>query len=345
MDLDAISKALMGAIGDNDTDAEPAGYLDMGYAPLNHIITGHYDKGPAYGRIIEVYGPSAAGKTLLATAAMIAAQRAGGLAGFVDWERTFKAGFAEEMGLNATFPSFVYKQSDTWESGNTVAMKMSEAIRSKEMIPKEAPLVWVLDSVAAAVPKSMLYDKDGNRRPIDEYTMNDTTALARVTSTTLKAVNQLASELNVVMIYLNQIRTKPGVMYGDPTTTPGGGAMEFYATTRLALGRKRVMDKASGDLLAAEIGITTKKNKLCRPFQSTSLTLAYDKDGRASFDYAAGMVEHMVEVGALKKTGKMVEWDGKMMYESVLAKRVNVEGLMPELTKRLLEHTAPAIAA
>ena len=147
------------------------------------------------------------------------------------------------------------------------------------------------------------------------------------------------------MIYLNQIRTKPGVVYGDPTTTPGGGAMEYYATTRLALGRKRIMDKASGDMLAAEIGITTKKNKLCRPFQQTSLTLAYDKDGRASFDYASGMVEHMVEVGALTKTGKMVEFGGKMMYESVLAKKVNAEGLMPELTKMLLAHTAPAIAA
>jgi recombination protein RecA len=343
MDLAAMGKALESAVGDNDTDAEPAGWLDLGYPPLNHIISGSYDRGLPFGRIVEIFGPSASGKTLLATAAMIAAQRSGGLAGFVDWERTFKASFAEEMGLNAKFPMFCYKQSETWEQGNTVAMKMAEAIRSKELIPKEAPIVWVLDSVAAAVPKSMLYDKDGNRRPIDEYTMNDTTALARVTSTTLKAVNQLVSELNVVMIYLNQIRTKPGVAYGDPTTTPGGAAMEFYATARLSLGRKREMDKKTGEMLAADISIKTAKNKLCRPFQKTSLVLDYDDDGRASFDYARGMVEHMIAVGAIKKVGKMVEFDGKTMWESVLAKKVNAEGLMPVLTKMLMEHVAAPI--
>ena len=341
MDMNAIGAALGAAIGQNDTDAEPSGYLDMGYPPLNYIISGRYDGGIAYDRITEIFGPSASGKTLLATAAMIAAQRAGGLAGMSDWERTMKADLAARLGLNTSFPAFIYKQSETWEEGNTVAMKFAEAIRTKELIPKTAPIVWVADSVAAAIPKSVLYDKDGNRRPIDEYTMNDTTALARVTSTTLKSINQLVSEFNMVMIYLNQIRTKPGVMYGDPTTTPGGGAMEFYATTRIATGRKREMDKKTGEMLAAEIGITTKKNKLCRPFQSVSLRLAYNEDGLATFDYATGMVDHMVEVGALQKDGRYVVYDGKKMFASVLADLVNKENLMPDLTRILLAHANP----
>lgn len=343
-ELKAMGKALLGAIGDNDTDAEPSGWLDLGHPPLNKIISGDYTRGMPYGRIIEVYGPSGAGKTLIATRAMIAAQQAGGVAGFVDWERTFKASFAEEVGLNTAFPGFIYKQSDTWEAGNTVAMKMAEAIRTKELIPKTAPIVWVFDSIAAAVPKSMLYDKEGNRRPIDEYSMNDTTALARVTSTTLKAVNQLASELNVVMIFLNQIRTKPGVAWGDPTTTPGGAAMEFYASTRLSLGRKREMDKKTGDMLAADISIKTAKNKLTRPFQTTNLRLSYDEEGRASFDYATAMIDHMIDAGALVKEGNMVVFDGKKMFASVLSKKVNAEGLMPVLTKMLVDHTTVEIA-
>jgi protein RecA len=340
--MDDISKALLGAVGENDEGAEPTGYLDMGFAPLNKIISGSYTRGPAHGRIMEIYGPSASGKTLLATAAAAAAQRAGGIGGLIDWERTFSSEFARRIGLNTEFPKFVYKRSETWEEGNTHALKVAETLRVKELIPKNAPIVMVLDSIAAAIPKSMLYDNNGNRRGIDEYTMNDTTALARVSSTTLKAVNQLAADLNVIMIYLNQIRTKPGVMYGDPTTTPGGSAMEFYATTRIATGRKREMDKKTGEMLAAEIGITTKKNKLTRPFQSVSLRLSYAEDGLASFDYASGMVDHMVEVGVLQKDGKMVVFEGKKMYASVLADLVNKDGLMPQLTQMLLDHEAKA---
>lgn len=339
MSLEALAKALTAAVGENDVEQEPKHWLDMGYPPLNKILSGDYARGLPSGRIIEIYGPSAAGKTLLATQAMIAAQRAGGIAIFIDWERAFNAKFAAEMGLDTTFPKFIYKRSDTWEAGNTAAMKIAETIRKTKAIPEDAPIVAVFDSVAAAVPKSVMFDKDGKLRGIDELTMNDTTALARVTSTTLKSVNQYVGSFEMTAIYLNQIRTKPGVVYGDPTTTPGGGSMEFYASIRIALGAKKIMGKdATGDkeFLGRLIGFETKKNKVSRPFQTTDLRLVYDEDGKAHFDYSLGLIEHLIDLGKLKKEGAYVVWDGKKYYAAALAKKIDAESLQPELIKLLM---------
>lgn len=339
MSLEALAKALVSAVGENDVETQPKHWLDMGYPPLNKMISGSYTKGLPGGRIAEIYGPSASGKTLLATMAMIAAQRAGGVAIFIDWERAFNAKFAEEMGLDLTFPKFIYKRSDTWEAGNTAAMKIAETIRSTKAIPEDAPIVAVFDSVAAAVPKSVMYDsKTGKLRGIDELTMNDTTALARVTSTTLKSVNQYVGAFDMTAIYLNQIRTKPGVVYGDPTTTPGGVAMEFYATVRIALGAKKIMGKDSdGDkeFLGRLIGMETKKNKVSRPFQTTDIRLVYDLEGRAHFDITTGLIEELVSLGKLKETGTRVTWDEKAYFKSVLAKKIDDEGLQSELIKLL----------
>lgn len=348
LDLDKISAALMAAIGGNDPETEPNLWIDTGYAPLNKIISGRYDRGFPGGRMIEVAGPSASGKTLLATMAMIGAQRAGGIAIFVDWERAFNATFAQILGLDTTFPRFVYKRSDTWEEGNTVGMKTAAQLREKKLIPDDAPIIMVCDSIAAAVPKSMLFDaKTGKRKEIDEFTMNDTTALARVTSTTLKAVNQLVGEYNVTAMYLNQIRTKPGVVYGDPTTTPGGSAMEFYASTRIFTGRKKIMATEGGEkeFKGALIGMETKKNKMCRPFQNVDLRLMYDADGLASFDFTTGYIEELIAAGKLEEKAGRVTWDGKTYWKTALTKKIDDEGLQLELIKLLVSEPAPALVA
>jgi protein RecA len=338
MSLEALGKAIVAAVGENDQETMPKIWLDSGYLPLNEIIagTGQQSRGWPGGRIIEIAGPSASGKTLLATLAMIAAQRAGGIAIFIDWERAFNAEFAALLGLDTTTPGrFIYKRAETWEEGNKIALQVAQLVRDKKLIPAEAPIVMVLDSIAAAVPKSMLYDAKGNRREIDEFTMNDTTALARVTSTTLKAVNQLVGEYDVTAIYLNQIRTKIGVVYGDPRTTPGGSAMEFYASVRIFTGRKVVKDKATGDMKAALIGIQTVKNKLCMFGQEVELRLAYDDLGIAKFDFTTGYIDTAVARGKLVKDGAgRVTWtDGSKHFVGVLAKKIDEEGLMPDLIK------------
>jgi protein RecA len=338
LDLDALGAALLGAVGANDEETEPKLWLDMGYAPLNKILSGYYSRGLPGGRLIEIAGPSASGKTLLATLAMIAAQRAGGIAVFIDWERAFNAAFAKLLGLDTNFPRFVYKRSETWEEGNTAALKVAETIRKKKLIAPEAPIVVVQDSIAASIPKSMLYDsKTGARRDIDEYTMNDTTALARVTSTTLKAVNQAVGEFDVTGIYLNQIRTKPGVVYGDPRTTPGGSAMEFYATTRIFTGRKLEKDKKEGGLDAAVIGLNTVKNKICMPFQEVELRLAYDDKGLASFDFTRGYIDELITAKKLDKdkSGR-ITFDGKTYFAGQLVEKINTEGRIGELRELLI---------
>lgn len=337
-DFDKLAAALSAAVGENDPETEPNLWLDTGYLPLNKIISGDPMRGLPGGRIIEIAGPSASGKTLLATMAMIAAQRAGGIAIFIDWEVAFNASFAQQLGLKTDFPHFVYKRAETWEEGNTIAMKAAEALRGKKLIPDDAPIVVVCDSIAAAVPKSVLYDSKGNRKEIDEYTMNDTTALARVTSTTLKSINQLVGAFNVTAIYLNQIRTKPGVVYGDPVTTPGGGAMEFYASTRLFTGRKKIMETTGGEkeFKGSLIGMETKKNKLARPFQHVDLRLMYDPEGRAVFDFTTGYIEELIGMGRLEEKAGRVTWDGKTYFKSVLARKIDDEGLQPELVKLYL---------
>jgi recombination protein RecA len=337
-DADKAAAALLAAVGENSENVEPKLWLDMGYAPLNKIISGDPTRGFPAGRMGEIAGPSASGKTLLATLAMIATQRAGGIAIFVDWEQAFSIPLAEMLGLNTKFPHFIYKRAATWEEGNTIAMKTAEAIRKQKLIDPEAPITMVCDSIAAAVPKSMMYDAKGNRREIDEYTMNDTTALARVTSTTLKSINQLVGEFNVAAIYLNQIRTKPGVVYGDPRTTPGGGAMEFYASWRLFTGRKKIMATVDGEkeFQGALIGLETVKNKLTRPFQNVELRLMYDPDGRAVFDFTTGYLEELVAMGKLEEKAGRITWEGKTYFKSVLAKKIDDEKLQPELIKLYL---------
>jgi protein RecA len=332
-----LAAALTATVGENSEGTEPKSWLDMGYLPLNKMISGDPTKGLAGGRMYEIAGPSASGKTLLATQAMIAAQRAGGFAIFVDWEQTFNQEFATRLGMNCEAPFFTYKRAETWEEGNTLAMKAAATLR-KNGVPEEVPIVVVLDSIAAAVPKSMLYDSKGNRRDIDEYTMNDTTALARVTSTTLKSINQLVGQLNVTAIYLNQIRTKPGVVYGDPTTTPGGGAMEFYATTRLFTGRKKEMVTEEGEkvMKAALIGVESKKNKLNRPFMNAELRLAYNEDGLAYFDFTTGYIDALCAMGKLEEKAGRVTFEGKTYWKAALAKKIDEEGRQAELVKLYL---------
>lgn len=336
-DVDKLAAGLMAAVGENSEGTEPTSWLDMGYLPLNKMISGDPTRGFAGGRMYEIAGPSASGKTLLATQAMISAQRAGGCAIFIDWEQTFNQEFATRLGLNCSAPHFTYKRAETWEEGNTLAMKASQALRTAGL-PIEAPIVVVLDSIAAAVPKSQMYDSKGARREISEYSMNDTTALARVTSTTLKVINQLVGKLNVTAIYLNQIRTKPGVVYGDPTTTPGGGSMEFYATTRLFTGRKKEMQLEDGEkvMKAALIGIESKKNKLNRPFLNTEIRLAYGEDGMARLDFTTGYVEELCSMGKLEEKAGRVSWGGKTYWKAALVKKIDEEKLLPELVKMYL---------
>ncbi|UBM12716.1 DNA recombination/repair protein RecA [Cupriavidus metallidurans] len=342
MNLSALQAALVGSIGANDEVQEPKHFLDTGIPELNMILSGRYDGGVPYGRIMEIFGPSSSGKTFIATLLMIAAQRAGGIAMFSDHERSFMQSLAAKAGLDTTPGPWIYKRHRTWEEANTELMKMAETVRSKGLIAPEAPIIGVFDSVAAMIPQSVF------EKGISEYSMNDTTALARVSSTTLKAINQICADLNVIPVYLNQIRTKPGVMYGDPTSTPGGVAFEFFSTIRLALGRSIDKDKKTKEVRGQSISVLTKKNKIHRPFQKVELQLVFTPEGGAVFDLNASLLDHLIMVGALKTSGSYVEWvDGKKYNKGPLLDAINSAGesgrkvlkdLLPKHKVDLTEH-------
>jgi protein RecA len=319
---DDFAAALEKAIGNNEETQEVREFLDSGYAPLNMILSGAYDKGLPYGRIVEMFGPPSSGKTALATQFMISAQQKGGVAMFMDHENSFDVGLAKGMGLKDEFPYWIYRRPETWEESNTMAMKAAQLIRTNDYIGEHAPIIVVFDSVASMIPKSVF------EKGIDEYSMNDTTALSRVSSTTLKAINQLSSKLNVTMLYLNQIRTKPGVAYGDPTTTPGGSAFEFYSSVRISLSRARIMEEKDGDkeMVGQRITLKTTKNKINRPFQDVALNLRFGDKGGAYFDFTGGLLDHLIEKGVVTAAGARVNWtDGKSYFRKALIEKINEE--------------------
>lgn len=341
--LDDLSDILAGAIGGNDENQGVTNWIDTGYEPLNVVMSDNDEYGLPQGRLVEMFGPSSSGKTLLATMMMISAQKAGGVAGFFDHERSFAIKLAKNLGLNDT-KGWIYKQPKTWEESNMLMAKAAKAIRDAKIIPREAPILFVFDSIAAAIPKSML------TKEMDELSMNDTTALARVTSTTLKMIASHAEEYNFTVLYLNQIRTKPGVVYGDPTTTPGGGAMEFYASIRIALGRKKLFEEKDGKkiFVGQEITMKATKNKVARPFQECTLRMMYDKDGIAFFDVTGSLLEYAIAAGKVKTSGARVLWvDGKSYFRKALIATINETGQLPVLKGLLrgLDLEAAAAAA
>lgn len=321
-----------------EKEETPDRFLSTGYPPLNMILSGNYLGGFPEGRIAEVYGPPASGKTLLATLMMIQAQRAGGMCIFVDHEHAFNKAFAESFGLDLSYPKFVYLDPDTWEQGQQKAFTIAEYVRVNKLIAPEAAIVVVTDCIAAATPKSVKYDsKTGKLKSMEDRNMNDTTALARATSAVLPQIADVARQLNVVAIYLNQLRTKPGVTHGDPSYTPGGGSPEYYSVTRLQVSTAKIMKEVNGkkEFMGREITLKCTKSKTTRPFQETKLRLTYDADGKAHLDFTTGLIDTLLEMGKIDKDGKMVVWEGKKYYASVLAKKIDEEGRQAELTALL----------
>lgn len=321
--LDVLNKIF----GENATN-ERNKFIDTGFPPLNKICSGKYvGGGLPYGRIVEIVGESSTGKTALATKLMLEVQKLEGIAIFVDWERSFSIPLAENLGLRTEQPYFFYTTPNTWEDGNTQVNNLCEAIRENDAIPADAPIIAIFDSVASAVPQST-FDKK-----IDAYTMNDTTALARVSSTTLKVMAQKAWNTNATYVYLNQVRTVPGA-YVPTTSTPGGKAMEYFSSIRLFLSRKKIVSKDKA-FLGQEITIEARKNKITKPFQSCKLNMIYDEMDVPGFDLTSSLIDELIAIGKLEMAGVRISFEGKTYYKNALVKKINDEGRYSELCKML----------
>ncbi len=302
-------------------------FINTSYEPLNKVISGKYDGGLPYGRIVEIVGESASGKTLLATKMMIETQALGGVAIFIDWERAFSIDLARNLGLNTERPYFFYFTPETWEDGNKIAIQVCETLRDNAIIDADAPIMAVFDSIASAVPASSA------AKDIDAYNMNDTTALARVASTTLKVMAQKAWKTNATFVYLNQVRTVPGA-YVPTTSTPGGKAMEYFSSVRLFLNKKKIVDKDK-KYLGQKITIEARKNKITKPFGVCSVDMYYNAENVPQFDYVSSLIDLLVETKKLEVSGAYIQYGDKKYYKSQLVKKITDECAYDELSNLL----------
>lgn len=283
-------------------------FLSTGVPNVDHALSGKYRGGGLKSaRIYEIAGPSSSGKTLIAQHVMREAQRMGGAAAFHDHERTFMPHLFQSFGGDISDGIFTYKKPRSFEESIDKAIDWMTAIRTADIIPFEAPLAIVFDSLHAMVPAAMLeHDLSKGRN------MKDKLALAMATSSELPPLATFVEENNIICIFLNQMRTKPGVVYGDPRYTPGGDSLEFYSSARLFLSRS--MEKDGKEVIGQKVTAETVKNKTHRAFLKASWFFKYKEDGTGYIDVAETMIDHLgakVLTDEGIQTGAWFNWDGK----------------------------------
>ena len=293
--LDVIYKE----IGESDYNQDVKDWLSIGYLPLNKAISGNYFKGGLpVGRIIEIFGASSAGKTLLATMACIETQKRDGLAVFLDHEHAFSLSRAVDIGLDDDRTKWIYKQPTTAEESFHAIEFISKTIRTG--YPEKFVTV-IVDSVASMVTKSEMDTNYGDEN------MKTRLSLPVVMSTCLKKLAAVVSKTNITLIFLNQTRDNPGVMFGDKKSTPGGNALKFFASVRISVSKiKKLIDKNKefiGDMVKA----TVVKNKVGVPYK----TATYQTSQTHGIDLTASHINALSDMGKLGSTKNFVEFEGK----------------------------------
>ncbi len=260
-----------------DVDVIPSGSLLID----NILGVGGYPKG----RIVEIYGPESSGKTTLALSAIAECQKKGGKAAFVDAEHSIDPEYARNLGVDIN--ELILAQPDSGEQ----ALDIVEMLASSGAID-----IIIVDSVAALVPQAEL-----------EGVMSDNQVglQARLMS---KALRKLASVLNnnsCTVIFINQLREKVGVIYGNPETTTGGRALKFYASVRIDIRRAEAI-KDGSNIVGNTVNVKIVKNKVAPPFKNCQIDIVYGK----GISKNAEILEIGVEMGILKKVGSWFEYKG-----------------------------------
>lgn len=260
-----------------DVDVIPSGSLLLDEA----LGVGGYPKG----RIIEIYGPESSGKTTLALHAIAECQKQGGRAAFIDAEHAIDPVYAKNLGVN--IDELILSQPDNGE----------EALEIAEMLTNSGAIsLIIVDSVAALVPQQEIDGEMGD---------NSVGLQARLMS---KAMRKLAGALNkndCTIIFINQLREKVGVMYGNPETTSGGRALKFYASIRLDIRRTEAI-KTGSDVTGNTVRVKVVKNKVSPPFKQCEIDIIYGE----GISKDAEILDRAVELGIIKKSGAWYEYEG-----------------------------------
>ncbi len=298
-------------LGDNehmDIETIPSGSLSLDVA----LGIGGYPKG----RIIEIYGPESSGKTTFALHAIAEAQKLGGRAAFIDAEHALDPTYAAKIGVNTD--ELLLSQPDSGEQ----ALEICEAL-----VRSGAISIIVIDSVAALVPQAEI-----------EGEMSDMQVglQARLMSKALRKLSGVISKTNTIAIFINQLREKVGVMFGNPETTTGGRALKFYSSIRLEIRRSEQI-KDGADVIGNKTSIKVVKNKMAPPFKNCTVDIMYgegvSKEGE--------LIDLASEAKIIDKTGAWYSYNGEKLgqgKENVKALLKSNPKLSSELDKLVREH-------
>ena len=291
-------------LGDNKhmkVDVCSSGCLSLDIA----LGVGGYPKG----RIIEIYGPESSGKTTFALQAIAAHQREGGRAAFIDAEHALDPVYAEKLGVN--IDELLLSQPDTGEQ----ALEICEAL-----VRSEALSIIVIDSVAALVPQAEIDGEMGD---------SHVGLQARLMSQALRKLGGVINKTNTICIFINQLREKVGIMFGNPETTPGGRALKFYASIRLDIRRAEQLKMGEG-IVGNRTVIKVVKNKVAPPFKTAEVEIMYGEGVSKSGE----IVDMAVNLGIVDKSGAWFSYKGEKIGQG----KENVKLLLkntPELYKEI----------
>lgn len=302
----------MGDAAVEDVEVIPSGSLGLDVA----LGVGGYPRG----RVIEIFGPESSGKTTLTLHAMAEAQKRGGIAAFIDAEHAFDRGYAEKLGVD--IENLIISQPDNGEQALEIA---------DNLIRSGAIDIVIIDSVAALTPKSEIEGEMGDSKM---------GLHARLMSQALRKLTASISRTKCTVIFINQLREKIGVMFGNPETTTGGNALKFYASVRLDIRRATQIKDTEGNITGNKTRVKVVKNKVAPPFRQAEFDIMYG----TGISKVGEIIDLGVDFEIIKKAGSWFSYDETRLGQG----RDAVKNLLldnPELMEELENKIKAAIEA